>query len=150
MSDDFLTHDRGTSAHDDEPEYVNAIDVFALLSIFFMVLSSQEKPAEKAPPLVVLASHLTEMQGQSLGAGQRPGAVISFGGDKRGQLHWNTEPISLEQLAPRLDVLKKTHPEAVIFLAGDKDASYGLSLKIRTILSHYAVKVKELSHQVKE
>ena len=98
----------------------------------------------------MLASHLTETKGQSLDAAQGPSAVVSFTGGKHCRVHWNKEPLELQDIPSRVEALVKTAPNAVIFLAGDKDAEYGLSLKIRTILSHYAVKVKELSQHTKE
>ena len=149
MQYEFLNPDRATSSHTEglEAAVINFIDILLVVLVFFMV---RENLSEKAPPLAVLASHLTETQGQSLDAIQDPSAVVSFTGGKHCRVYWNKESIELQNIPSRVEALTRTDRNAVIFLAGDKDAEYGLSLKIRTILSHYAVKVRELSQQTKE
>jgi biopolymer transport protein ExbD len=42
----------------------------------------------------------------------------------RGELYWNRERVSLEELKGRLEALKASTPEPRIYLNGDKDAAF--------------------------
>ena len=69
--------------------------------------------------------------------------MVSFSGSQ--QIRWADEPVSLEELEKRARIYshKKDTPE--ILLAGDADATYGFCIHLRTLLSKYGLKIKELA-----
>jgi len=96
-----------------------------------------------APPLSILSTRLPEVSGEKNLLNPESYIVVSFSGSQ--QIRWADEPVSLEELEKRARIYshKKDTPE--ILLAGDADATYGFSIHLRTLLSKYGLKVKELA-----
>ncbi len=109
------------------------------------------------PTFHQIGSRLTEAQGEPLARMSEEAVVLRFA--KENELHWNDEPIDFAQLEVRVaehsNALNQSdsaegRAAPTVLLAGEESASYGLSLKIRSLLGKHGVPVKELSRAGKE
>ena len=124
----FSEHD------DDEPDLTNLIDPLVLLCGLLMILMPQLNE------LRTRETQLTPADGSPLQQSSEQTPLLTLQQD--GSLSWSDEPLSQSQLIDRINQLP---PQSRLLLAGDARASYGDSLKLRSLLQDHGVQVLELT-----
>ncbi len=127
------------AGHDDEVDMTNLSDPLLALSAMLMLLLA---------PLSVVARNLANVPGQPAADQQQPPVAISFNAD--GELFWNREPIGREELSHRLANLKKAGSVPSVYLAGDRNAKYEVSLQVKAALADLGLDVQELVQSSQE
>jgi biopolymer transport protein ExbD len=125
--------------HDDDVDLINLADPFVALSAMLMLLMV---------PFSVVAANLANLPGQPAADQQQAPIAISF--NAQGELFWNREPISREELSDRLAALKQAGSPLTIYLAGDKDCRYEVSLQVKAALADLGLEVQELVRSSQE
>jgi biopolymer transport protein ExbD len=120
---------------DDDVDVTNLIDIMTVLAALLMII---------LPAYAALSADLAKVpRGDVPPDGQHPAALVRF--SKSGELYWQDEAITIEQLGARVDSLKQGEARPVVLLAGDRDASYGFSVTLRTFLKEHGAQIKELA-----
>lgn len=132
--DRYLHNDR----HEDEPDVTPLVDTFSTLVAVLMVLM---------PTYTAISTRLVEVEGRS-GVPSNQAIVLSF--DRTGDLTWDQSPVTWEELKGRLRTLRKGEPDREVVVAGDPEAPYRLSLRLRALVSRQGIQVKELAKPGKD
>ncbi|MEX2181842.1 MAG: biopolymer transporter ExbD [Gemmatimonadaceae bacterium] len=115
-----------------EPNVVPMIDVMLVLLIIFMVVTNLITSGFQAEPPqgVNLKSHPEDDLDQVLGI------------DQRGQYYLNRQPISAEDLGPRLQEIYAVRTmDQILYIKADKTLEYGLILDAMDVASKHGVRV---------
>jgi len=136
----MITYDLNTLAgHDDEVDMTNLSDPLLALSAMLMLLMA---------PFSVVATNLANLPGQPTADQQQAPLAISF--NAQGELFWNREPVSREELSDRLAALKQAGSRPTVYLAGDKDCRYEISLQVKAALADLGLEIQELVRSSQE
>ena len=127
------------TGHDDEVDMTNLADPLLALSAMLMLLLS---------PFSVVATNLASLPGQPTADQQQASAAISF--NAQGELFWDRELVSREELSERLAAFKQTGSPPTVYLAGDRDAKYEVSLQVKAALADLGLEVQELVRSSQE
>jgi biopolymer transport protein ExbD len=124
---------------DDEVDMTNLADPLLALSAMLMLLLS---------PFSVVATNLANLPDQPAAAPEE--APVTIGFDAQGGLFWNREAVSSDELVARLADLKQSEAAPIVYLAGDRDAKYEVSLEIKAALADLGLEVQELVNSTSE
>jgi len=100
------------------------VDVMLVLLIIFMVA---------APLLTVgVPIDLPETQAKALNADTQP---ITVSVNRKGQIFLQETEVGLKEIVPRLQAIAKTGYNSRIYIRGDKDADYGMVMRVMARIS---------------
>ncbi len=111
---------------------VSLIDIFAILLIFVIVSTS----FKKAQPNVVI--RLPESKSAAVAQPKREPIILTI--SKESQLFVDERPVELERLVPILKAIQSRDPQMVLALNADKEAPFGMVLKVLDGLKEAGVK----------
>ncbi|MEI6713308.1 MAG: biopolymer transporter ExbD [Verrucomicrobiota bacterium] len=111
---------------------VSLIDIFAILLIFVLVSSN----FRKAQPSVTI--RLPDSKSTTVAQPKREPLVLTISKDS--QLFLDETPVVIERLAPMLKDLVKRDPNVVLALNADRDAPFGMVMKVLDGLKDSGVK----------
>ncbi len=102
-------------------EIIPLIDiVFFLLATFVMVSMSMVKNQGVPVKLPAAATSAPEKRDAH--------AVITV--TEAGDVYFDKDKLSLDELGPRLDALKASDPDAKVFVNGDENAKFGAAIRV--------------------
>ncbi|MEY2599479.1 MAG: biopolymer transport protein ExbD [Verrucomicrobiota bacterium] len=101
---------------------VSLIDIFAILLIFVLVSTQFRKPQ----PAVTI--RLPEAKSSAVAQPKREPVVLTIAKDSA--LFLDEKPVTLEQLTPLLSELVRREPETMLALNADKEAPFGVVVKV--------------------
>jgi len=119
---------------DSEIDLTNLLDLMVILTAALMLTIS---------PISALSTRLPEVNSNKSGLNPQSTILISF--SKSESLRWNNEPITWSELEKKVQKYSHKTDCPEVLLAGDSDASYGLSVRLRALLGKFGLKVKELA-----
>lgn len=119
---------------EDDVDVTNLIDLLVVLCALLMLLMPAITSFREIHGLAI-----SEGQGTPGMSSLSESPIIKFSAD--GNCLWNDAPITLSDLAHR----KPETAAATIYLAGEPEASYGLSIELRTLLREAGWDVRELT-----
>jgi biopolymer transport protein ExbD len=109
---------------DEQPEIglIALIDCIFFLLMFFMVATSfkQQSEAQQQSQLSVVLPEASA----SLDTSNSAASVIAIGIDKKGNLFWGAEPVSIKKLQDKLKENGAKNKQTLIEINGDEAASY--------------------------
>lgn len=111
---------------------VSLIDIFAILLIFVLVSSN----FRKAQPTVKIS--LPDSKSSTMAQPKREPVVLTI--TKDSQLFLDDAPVVLDKLAPMLVEIVKKDANVALALNADKDAPFGIILKVLDGLKDSGVK----------
>lgn len=111
---------------------VSLIDIFAILLIFVLVSTN----FRKAQPSVSI--RLPDSKSTTMSQPKREPVVLTI--TKDSEMFLDEQPVALEKLGPMLSELVKRDPNVALALNADKDAPFGMILKVLDGLKESGVK----------
>lgn len=109
---------------DEQPEIglIALIDCIFFLLMFFMIATSfkQQSEIQQQSQLSVVLPEASA----SLGSSSLAAKVIAIGIDKKGNLFFNGEPVSIKKLQDKLKESGEENKQTLIEINGDEAASY--------------------------
>ena len=92
-------------------EIIPMIDVMMFLLVFFVLISIDVIPAFGVKTRLPISSSAAANQ-------QRHNAIVALG--RSGELQLDGQPVSAEELVPRLMAIRQTHPQVTVIINGDR------------------------------
>jgi biopolymer transport protein ExbD len=117
-------------------EIIPLIDImFFLLATFIMVSMSMIK--NQGMPVNLPAAHASQADSA------KASAALSVTQD--GQIFWDKQAVSLDELPDKLKALAAADPDAKVFIHGDKKAEFGMVVQVldavrRSGIKHSAIR----------
>lgn len=125
-----------TSIFDTEQEVdmTSLLDLMTVLAAVMMIC---------VPPVSVLSTNLAKVNEDRNNLS--PEFCITVGFSKEGQLMWNNDLITWDELRRNLATYDSDEDRPQILLAGDAEANYGFSVRLRALFSKHGFETKELA-----